>query len=262
MMTMQQLLWMKRKTHNRHKQPNMGIQTPVSVFFLLLIFQNSTSIPIARCSNRKPITFSPSHFSPPFLSFLLSPLLLLSFSFSCETRGDLHGSAADKREMFVQRLREVHQRLLRHRLFIKPVLPYGYQHEAETAAASNGEKYYDLTSLESLVGEGHSNYNQRLNNQGGAGGKKTNNITNKTRCVMGLLSQLQEGKYFLEGKSFSSPLFCYSSLFFFPFSSSPLFSPLHFSSLLLFSPPPLLFFSPIHFFFFFFFLQIFTEEWL
>jgi DNA polymerase epsilon subunit 2 len=74
----------------------------------------------------------------------------------------LHSTAAHKTDLFRQRYNLVLQRLMRHPVF------------QTTSLLGNSAKSQQLTSIESLPG------------------------SNGMKCVLGMLSQIEEGKYFLE----------------------------------------------------------------
>eukprot|EP01112_Ceratiomyxa_fruticulosa_P022380 TRINITY_DN8173_c0_g2_i1.p1 TRINITY_DN8173_c0_g2~~TRINITY_DN8173_c0_g2_i1.p1 ORF type:complete len:559 (+),score=89.64 TRINITY_DN8173_c0_g2_i1:155-1831(+) len=84
--------------------------------------------------------------------------------FQLETSVSLHGDASSKIDVFRNRFKLIRQRLLRHEIFSAPILP------------GEGVKkdYYQLTTIDDLLGDT---------------GKK---------CVLGMLSQFHDGKYYLE----------------------------------------------------------------
>lgn len=77
----------------------------------------------------------------------------------------LHGAAYDKTSMLRERFVTIQQRLLSNPLFQPPVL----------ASHIDQHQHYQLTPVESLIGAAGTKY------------------------VLGILTQLEEGRYFLEG---------------------------------------------------------------
>eukprot|EP00026_Physarum_polycephalum_P006927 Phypoly_transcript_06980.p1 GENE.Phypoly_transcript_06980~~Phypoly_transcript_06980.p1 ORF type:complete len:527 (+),score=94.26 Phypoly_transcript_06980:91-1671(+) len=82
-----------------------------------------------------------------------------------EQKRPLHGDATAKADVFRERFTLIHQRLLLNPHFTAPILPTG---EAQS------HEYYQLTPIESLIGS-----------QG-------------RKCVLGMITQLKEGQYYLE----------------------------------------------------------------
>lgn len=78
----------------------------------------------------------------------------------------MHGAANDKTNMLRERFVTIHQRLMSNPLFQPPVL----------ASNIDQHQYYKLTPIESLIG------------------------ATGTKYVLGILTQLEEGRYFLEGR--------------------------------------------------------------
>eukprot|EP00794_Sanderia_malayensis_P000497 gene497-1143_t len=86
---------------------------------------------------------------------------------STEKRPCLHGEASDKTSMFKERYTILHQRTLRHELFVP----------AAVASANHNASKFELKSIEHLLGS-------------------TGNLENV--IILGMLTQMKEGKYWLE----------------------------------------------------------------